>query len=113
MEGIPDIEPFRRRFSELDDEIAQPDFFQDQRRAVSLSREQQRLSGLLALHEECEQAEQALDDNREMLRDEDAQIREMAEEEEPLLEKNFSDCRDRLLLAGGPVFFCFSQRVLC
>ena len=102
MEGIPDIEPFRRRFSELDDEIAQPDFFQDQRRAAKLSREQQRLSELLSLHEECEQAEQTLADNQEMLRDGDEEIRKMAEEEDAALEKTFSDSRDRLLVAMFP-----------
>lgn len=102
MEGIPDIEPFRRRFSELDDEIARPDFFQDQRRAARLSREQQRLSELLALHEECKQAEQTLADNQEMLRDGDEEIRKMAGEEDAALEKTYSDSRDRLLLAMVP-----------
>lgn len=102
MEGIPDIEPFRRRFSELDDEIAHPDFFQDQRRAATLSREQQRLSELLALYDECEQAERTLVDNREMLSDGDVEIRKMAEEEEMDLEQRCASSRDRLLLAMVP-----------
>jgi peptide chain release factor 1 len=102
VEGIPDIEPFRRRFSELDDEIAHPDFFQDQRRAATLSREQQRLSELIALYDECEQAERTLADNREMLNDGDVEIRKMAEEEDLALEQCCASLRDRLLLAMVP-----------
>ena len=69
MEGIPDIEPFRERYSELDNELVQPNFFQDQRRAAKLAREHQQLSELIALYENCEQAERIFADNREMLQD--------------------------------------------
>ena len=102
MEGIPDIEPFAKRRLELDEELAKPDFFQDQRRAAKLSREHQFLMELLALHKECKQAERALNDNREMLLDEDEEIRGIAEEEDESLENALVALRDRLLLAMIP-----------
>jgi len=102
MEGIPDIKPFRGRYSELDDELAQPDFFQDQRRAVKLAREHQRLAELIALHEKCEQAERALADSREMLQDEDEEIRKIAEQEDASLENNLAVLRESLLLSMIP-----------
>ena len=102
MEGIPDIEPLRRRHDELDEELARPDFFQDQRRAATLSREHQRISELLVLYEAHVQATQMLADNQEMLKDEDEEIREMAEEETEFLEKTLQDSRESLLLAMIP-----------
>ena len=102
MEGIPNIEPFRKRHLELSDELSKPDFFQDQRRAATLSREHQFLMELLAMHEECMQAEQQLADNLEMLADEDEDIRCIAQEEKSSLENNLSEMRDRLLLAMIP-----------
>ena len=54
MEGIPDIEPFAKRRLELDEELAKPNFFQDQRRAAKLAREHQQLAELIALYEKCE-----------------------------------------------------------
>ena len=102
MEGIPNIEPFRKRHLELHDELSKPDFFQDQRRAAKLSREHQFLMELLVMHDECVRAEQNLSDNSEMLEDDDEEIRNIAQEENPSLENNLSELRERLLLAMIP-----------
>jgi len=102
MEGIPNIEPFRERQAALEDELAHPDFFQDQRRAAQLSREHLRLSDLLALHKDCSDAEQVLVDNKEMMEDEDEEIRSIAQEEHASLEGELASLQEKLLLAMLP-----------
>lgn len=47
LTDLPGIEPFRKRLGELDASMAQPDFFQDQRRAASIGREHQKLQALV------------------------------------------------------------------
>lgn len=87
MHKIPDIAPFRVKLEELDAQMAEPNFYSDQRRASEISREQQRLSGLIEKFEAYYAAEQQIKDNQEMLTDEalDPELREMAEEETQLL----------------------------
>ena len=47
MHKIPDIAPFRAKLDDLDAQMAEPNFYSDQRRAAEISREQQRLSSLV------------------------------------------------------------------
>lgn len=44
MHKIPNIAPFREKLNELNEQMADPDFYSDQRRAAEVSREQMRLS---------------------------------------------------------------------
>jgi peptide chain release factor 1 len=83
MHKIPDIAPFRAKLDSLDAQMAEPNFYSDQRRAADISREQQRLSSLVEKFEAYHSAEQQIKENQEMLTDEslDAELREMAEEE--------------------------------
>ena len=47
MHTIPDIAPFRDKLSELNEQMADPNFYSDQRRAAEISREQMRLNTLV------------------------------------------------------------------
>jgi peptide chain release factor 1 len=95
MHTIPDIAPFREKLSELDAQMAEPNFYSDQRRAAEVSREHQRLSTLIEKFEAYHSVVQQLEENEAMAADEsvEAELREMAAEElEGLAEE-----RDRLV----------------
>ena len=47
MAKIPDIAPFRAKLDSLDAQIAEPNFYSDQRRAAEVGREHQRVSSLI------------------------------------------------------------------
>lgn len=95
MHKIPDIAPFRDKLSELDEQMAEPNFYSDQRRAAEVSREHQRLSTLIEKFEAYHSAVQQIEENEAMAADDsvEEELREMASEElESLTEE-----RDRLV----------------
>ncbi len=63
LPAIPSIIPFRKRLETLNELIARSDFFQDQRKAAKVSREQQQLQGLV---EHYDLFQQALKDEAEL-----------------------------------------------
>ena len=94
MHTIPDIAPFRDKLSDLNEQMADPDFYSDQRRATEVSREQMRLSTLVEKFEAYHSTVEQLKENQAMAADDsiEAELREMAAEEiEPLANE-----RDRL-----------------
>ncbi len=89
MPKLPDIAPFERRLAELDQLMAQSDFYADNRRAATLTREHQKLSRLLELAKVYRDTEQQIADNRAMIDDPDgdAELSDLAKEELPALEE--------------------------
>lgn len=83
MHIIPDIAPFREKLSELDEQMAEPNFYSDQRRAAEVSREHQRLSTLIEKFEAFHNTVQQIEENEAMAADEsvEEELREMAAEE--------------------------------
>lgn len=83
MTTIPDIAPFRTKLAELDQQISQPDFFSDQRRAAELTREHQRLGTLIEKFEAYHSVDKQIAENEAMMEDDsvEEELREMAAEE--------------------------------
>ena len=83
MHIIPDIAPFREKLSELDEQMAEPNFYSDQRHAADVSREHQRLSTLIEKFEAFHSTKQQIKENEAMVADEsvEEELREMAAEE--------------------------------
>jgi peptide chain release factor 1 len=83
MAKIPDIAPFRAKLDSLDAQIAEPNFYSDQRRAAEVGREHQRVSSLIEKFEAFNSAHKAIAENEAMIADKetDEEIREMAQEE--------------------------------
>ncbi|WP_269537912.1 peptide chain release factor 1 [Cerasicoccus fimbriatus] len=104
MEGIPDLEPFRKRRAELDELMAEPDFFSDQSKATEVSREHTHISNLLELYDRLAKLERELEENQAMVNDSslDEELREMAREEVAEAEKKHEPYRQELLLAMLP-----------
>jgi peptide chain release factor 1 len=75
----------RQRFEELESAIADPSLFDDPKAASATLREHRRLRDTLELWEQLGERRRQLDENRELARDEDPEIAEMANAEiEPL-----------------------------
>ena len=60
MHKIPDIAPFRDKLGELDAQMAEPNFYSDQRRAAEISREHQRLGSLIEKFEAYHKADREI-----------------------------------------------------
>lgn len=104
MEGIPDIESFRRRRAELDAEMGQAGFYDDQRRAAALSREHQRLGGIIELHDAYARLERTLEEGRALMEDPsaDGELKELAAEEVDAAEAGREALRQQVLLSMLP-----------
>ncbi|MGB0743001.1 MAG: peptide chain release factor 1, partial [Opitutales bacterium] len=83
MHKIPDIAPFKDKLAELDTQMAEPNFYSDQRRAADISREHQRLSSLVEKFEAYHNIVQQIEENETMAGDDsiEEELREMAAEE--------------------------------
>ncbi len=81
MDLKPHIERFRRRFTELEAELAKPDLYSNASRAQELTREHSRLKQTLADAARWAKLEEEIVAAEDMLKSGDSQLAEMAEEE--------------------------------
>ncbi len=83
MQGIPSISPFLKRLAVLDEKMAAPDFYNDQRTASAVSREQQQLTNLKDSYFRLEKIENDMEENQKLIDDDgaDAELVEMAKED--------------------------------
>ena len=104
MEGIPDIEPIKKRFAEIDQLMAQPGFFEDSDQAARQSREHQRLSTLIELYTDLETLEKHYTDSKALANDPETEpeLRKMAQEELGSLSQTLEDSRKKVLIAMIP-----------
>ncbi len=104
MENLPDISPFQKRFEEIDSLMAEPDFFQDQRKVARLSREHQKLNRLLESHDRLAEVGKQLVEHRAIIDDPDSEeaFAELAREELTGLEEQLETARQEILTAMIP-----------
>ena len=104
MDGIPDISPFQKRLQDLDQQMAEPDFFSDQRQAAKLSREHQKLSQLVEAYQRLSQVAGDLVEHRELIEDPDGDpdLKSLAEEEIASLEEEQTQLREQVLVLMVP-----------
>ena len=96
------IEQRRERLTELEERISQPDFYNDQKSAAEVMREHRSLQKLMVLWSQLETTSRNLEENRELSRDPDTEIAEMAAEEIPALEEALPLLRENLQYALLP-----------
>jgi peptide chain release factor 1 len=96
------IELRRRRFEELEREIADPRLFDSRKRAGEVMREHSGLKDVLAKWDELETARKQLDDNHELASSRDVEIAAMADDEIPELEKRVLELERKLQIALLP-----------
>ena len=73
----PHIEKFATRMAEVETELGDPKVFENNRRAQELGREYARLKGLVAKGEELFKAKEELEENRELIAGDDAEMAEI------------------------------------
>ncbi|MDB6170004.1 MAG: peptide chain release factor 1 [Verrucomicrobia bacterium] len=104
MDHLPEIFPFERRLDELGAQMADAAFYANPRRAAEISREQQKLSQLVADHRAHARLQREIEDASALLKDPagDADLRELAAAEMPELERRLEQLRQAVLLAMIP-----------
>lgn len=93
MDYSPLIEKRRLRLTEIEEVMAEPDFFTDQKRSSDTMREHRALKKLLDTWETQQATEQHLTDNRELAKGDDPELAELAEMEIPDLEASLEKLR--------------------
>ncbi len=92
----------RKRFEQLEHDIADPALFSNRRRASEMMRERANIKQVLAKWDELEVARKQLDDNRELATSRDVEIAAMADDEIPDLEKRVADLERDVQIALLP-----------
>jgi peptide chain release factor 1 len=92
----------RKRFEQLEHDIADPALFSNRRRASEIMREHANIKQVLAKWDELEVARKQLDDNRELATSRDVEIAAMADDEIPDLEKRVADLERDVQIALVP-----------
>ncbi|TLD69544.1 peptide chain release factor 1 [Phragmitibacter flavus] len=96
------IEKKKLRLSELEMQMEQPDFYEDNRKASGLLREHRHLQALDNSWEEFLRVGQQIVDNEDLAKSGDAELAEMAEEELPSLRKRLEELEGLVQLAILP-----------
>ncbi len=96
------IERKRERFDQLEREIADPQLFENRKRAQETMREHSALKQLLAGWDELETTRRQLEDNRELALAPDGDLAQMAEEEIPDLERRVGELEQAVQIALLP-----------
>ena len=100
MEFLPNIEPFRSRFNELEEKLSLPETFQDNQLATEISREHRRLKDILVLFDENIVLEDQISQCISLI--EDPEMGEEAKIELESLNKQKSENKEKLLIAMLP-----------
>jgi peptide chain release factor 1 len=96
------IEKKRRRFEELETEIAAGTLFENAARAREILREHARLKELMTLWQEYEKTARELEESRALAAADDAEMAELAVAELPKLERRFPNLERDLQIALLP-----------
>jgi peptide chain release factor 1 len=106
MPDLPDLAPFQRRLDELAAQMAEPAFYSHSRRAAEVMREHQKLGQLIADHHAHERLQREIAEAQALIKDRDAtadaDLRELAAAEMPVLLQRRDELRRAVLLAMIP-----------
>ena len=100
MEILPNIEPFRSRFHELEKQLSLPETFQDNQLASEISREHRRLSGILELYDKIQSFENQVKECESLV--DDPEMGNEAKTEILMLTTNIEECKEKLLVSMIP-----------
>ncbi|MEM1084080.1 MAG: peptide chain release factor 1 [Verrucomicrobiota bacterium] len=92
----------RHRFAEISEAIEDPSLYENARRASEVMREHRRLKETLEMWDEIEDLRRQIEDNRELAKDDDPELAEIANEELPKLESRLTELEERIQYALLP-----------
>ncbi|MBO4313121.1 MAG: peptide chain release factor 1 [Desulfovibrio sp.] len=96
------LEGLERKYMELEESLADPEIFNDQERYRKLTKAHSDLDVVVSLFRRHRAVKEEMEENRLLLRDEDAGIREMAQEEVARAEKELPEIEHALKVALLP-----------
>ena len=102
MDFAPLIEKRRARLNEIEEAMGAGDFYDDPTKASEITREHTRIKELLALWDESIDVLKQLEDNRELAREDDPEMAEMAQAEIPELEKRAEQLEGKIQYSRLP-----------
>ena len=100
MDLIPNIEPFRQRYNELEQKLSDPAVFKVASMASELSREHGRVKVIIETFESIKELEEQVQESESLLSDEE--FAETAQSEIISLQKKINQLREELLVAMIP-----------
>jgi peptide chain release factor 1 len=100
MELLPNIDPFRQRYNELEKRLSDPVIFKDAVLASELSRDHGRIKGIIDTFDEIKALESQLEESKGLLSDEE--FADAAQEEIDVLEPQIKKLKENLLVAMLP-----------
>lgn len=100
MDLLPNIEPFRQRYNELEQKLSDPAVFKDASMASELSREHGRVKVIIETFESIKELEEQVQESESLLSDEE--FAETAQSEIISLQKEINQLREELLVAMIP-----------
>ena len=104
MDTLPELAPFQRRLDELNAQMAAPSFYANLRRAADVTREQQKLGSWSQTTRPSKRSGASWRETRALAQDPaaDPDLRELAAQELPDLERRRAALRETVLLAMIP-----------
>ncbi len=100
MIDLPNIEPFRQRYNELEKKLADPDIFKDPFKAKKISREHNRIKSIINLFDEIQNCLKSIEESKELLNDEE--FENTAREEIECQEQRLPNLHQDLLFSMLP-----------
>ncbi|MCF8030741.1 MAG: peptide chain release factor 1 [Desulfohalobiaceae bacterium] len=99
MSKLEDIE---QRYLDIEQQLSSPEILQDQKRYSELAKTHAELGGIVGLYREYKEVMEALEKNKDLLRDADPDIRELAKSEQENLESRSRELEEQLKLKVLP-----------
>ena len=100
MDLIPNIEPFRQRYNELEERLSDPAVFKDAALATELSKDHSRVKEIIETFEAIMTLESQLQESKSLLEDEEFAV--AAQEEIQSLQTSIQSSKEKLLVAMLP-----------
>ena len=100
MDDLPNIEPFRSHFSELEKKLSMPETFKDNQLASELSREHRRLRTILEIFDDVTALNSQITDCESLI--DDPEMGEEARVEIETLQKEIQDKKQKLTVSMLP-----------
>ena len=100
MEVLPNIEPFRSHFDELEKKLSLPETFQDNQLASDLSKEHRRLKQILDMYEKIQKFENQIIECESLM--DDPEMGEEAKNEIEKLQNEVNESKEQLMISMLP-----------
>ena len=100
MNNLPDVEPFRQRYNELEIQLSDPEVFKNAHLASALSKEHNTLKSILSISDQLQSLETQLLQSQELLEDQEFAV--TAKEDIDLIEARIVKLTNKLMILMLP-----------